>query len=380
MGQVKEEEDRDGSNNLVKRQTYDYDKNGNRITHEVYNSSNTYASGESLTYNAADQLGLVTYYGSGHSTVRTQDFSTQVDANGNLAKGLGTTSSATSYVESYFPDGKVKTITDGGSHTENSCYSADGLLCTRDSNHYTYDGKDVVAVWSPSTAEERMHGLIFDAEIGSTYSEWATHSSFVYWHYDPLGNLALTTTYGGTVSSASTVEFYGTNPSPSTSENNYQAASGATNRTDSQIVQTNGGGVVDPEGGVIMQSFAIRIPCLSYAYDILNELTDWPHEHGTGEDPLGGDKLVHCMASCAVTVHEGPACGWLATHATERENLIPFGPWASNGDPSDEQANVNGYNVGKDIVSWLKTQQPYQPSIVEVFKPDLPHNFLLYHC
>jgi hypothetical protein len=254
MGQVKEEEDRDGSNNLVKRQVYDYDKNGNRIAHEACDSGNTYAGGEALTYNAANQLGLVTYYGPGHSTTRTQDFSGQVDSNGNLTKALGTDASATSYVESYFPDGKVQAITDGGSHTESSCYGANGLLCTRNGAHYAYDGSDVIAVWtSGDTAEERMHGLLFDAEINSTSNGTFTSSTFGYWHYDPTGNMAMATSYGGSVSSAYTVDFYGTNPSPSTAENNYQAASGTTNRTDPQVDQTVNGGVIDPPSGQGLQ-------------------------------------------------------------------------------------------------------------------------------
>jgi hypothetical protein len=137
-------------------------------------------------------------------------------------------------------------------------------LCTRNSQSYAYDGKNIIAAYGSvyggvSGLEERMHGLIFDATIFSRFDGTFTHTSLTsYWHYDPSGNMALTTDPVGYVQSYNSSDFYGTNPSPSTAENNYQAGSGVSTRSDPQVDQTVNGDVIDPGTARMLQGQSLE--------------------------------------------------------------------------------------------------------------------------
>ena len=59
--------------------------------------------------------------------------------------------------------------------------------------------------------------------------------------------------------------------------------------------------------------------CYNVAKTTLNELLKWPHNHSGTR--MGGDKLVHCVATCLIAFRSkmGLACALLAARSTERE-------------------------------------------------------------
>jgi len=90
--------------------------------------------------------------------------------------------------------------------------------------------------------------------------------------------------------------------------------------------------------------------CYNVAKTTLNELLKWPHNHSGTR--MGGDKLVHCVATCLIAFRSkmGLACALLAARSTEREPPV-FGP-INPGDDSqwDEQANMDGLNGAASLM------------------------------
>jgi hypothetical protein len=62
------------------------------------------------------------------------------DAMENRAKPIGSMTQASAYSLTYYPDGRVQTLTNGMS-PETNCYNGEGLVCVRGATTLLYDGR-----------------------------------------------------------------------------------------------------------------------------------------------------------------------------------------------------------------------------------------------
>jgi RHS repeat-associated protein len=113
-----------------------------------------------------------------------------------------------------------------------------------------------------------------------------------------------------------------------------------------RYVDNNVPNAVDPIGLWRGSNCFQMIRCRSTAQRIADQMWSWDHTHrGT---PKGGDKLVHCMATCLIALEAGDDCAWLAARSTERDGN-PFGRIAPSGDILDEKAALLGLRCAKEI-------------------------------